>query len=219
MPYMHARTHPQVVVPGPAGSSMQRDFAFHACLGPDVSQSEVLQLCGVTQLLDAALSGYNVTIFAYGQTGAGGAGGAPQGGGGVGGVAEGARAGQRRWEGRVVASSLLGRPSWGIGLGGWAGGRAAAGCGGVLGGAWVAAWARPHICRGPYVPTTGRRLDRRSSWIGLHRHSLCGVLAAAECQRRSERGFGAARLLVGGLLGARAGPACDPSRGAGWPTG
>ena len=30
---------------------------------------DVLNLTGVTQLLDAALSGYNVTIFAYGQTG------------------------------------------------------------------------------------------------------------------------------------------------------
>ena len=48
---------------------MQRDFAFHACLGPDVGQADVLQLCGVPQLLDAALAGYNVTVFAYGQTG------------------------------------------------------------------------------------------------------------------------------------------------------
>ncbi|GIL79398.1 hypothetical protein Vretifemale_8687 [Volvox reticuliferus] len=50
---------------------MQRDFAFHACLGPDVSQADVLHLCGVPQLLDAALAGYNVTVFAYGQTGSG----------------------------------------------------------------------------------------------------------------------------------------------------
>eukprot|EP00198_Chlamydomonas_reinhardtii_P014309 XP_001703646.1 predicted protein [Chlamydomonas reinhardtii] len=49
-----------VCVPGPAGTSMQKDFAFHACLGPEVSQ-----------LLDAALAGYNVTVFAYGQTGSG----------------------------------------------------------------------------------------------------------------------------------------------------
>lgn len=33
---------------------------------PQTTQSEVLQLCGVQQLLDAALAGYNVTIFAYG---------------------------------------------------------------------------------------------------------------------------------------------------------
>lgn len=50
---------------------MQRDFAFHACLGPEVSQADVLHMCGIPQLLDAALAGYNVTVFAYGQTGAG----------------------------------------------------------------------------------------------------------------------------------------------------
>lgn len=59
----------QIVVPGPAGNKMQRDFQFHACLGPEVSQADVINLCGVPQLLDAAMSGYNVTIFAYGQTG------------------------------------------------------------------------------------------------------------------------------------------------------
>lgn len=60
----------QVVVPGPGGATMKRDFSFHACLGPDVSQAEVMDLCGIHQLLDAALAGYHVTIFAYGQTGA-----------------------------------------------------------------------------------------------------------------------------------------------------
>ena len=65
----------QVVVPGPAGHKMQRDFAFHACLGPEVNQSDVLHMCGIPQLLDAALSGYNVTVFAYGQTGEGSKGG------------------------------------------------------------------------------------------------------------------------------------------------
>ena len=46
-----------------------REFAFHACLGPQTTQEEVMQLCGIQQLLDAALAGYPVTIFAYGQTG------------------------------------------------------------------------------------------------------------------------------------------------------
>jgi hypothetical protein len=46
-----------------------REFAFHACLGPQTTQEEVMQLCGIQQLLDAALAGYHVTIFAYGQTG------------------------------------------------------------------------------------------------------------------------------------------------------
>ena len=60
----------KVVVPGPGGASLSREFGFHACLGPDTTQAEVLELCGITQLLDAALAGYHVTIFAYGQTGA-----------------------------------------------------------------------------------------------------------------------------------------------------
>jgi hypothetical protein len=59
----------QVVVPGPGGATMQRDFSFHACLGPETSQADVMALCGINQLLDAALAGYHVTIFAYGQTG------------------------------------------------------------------------------------------------------------------------------------------------------
>ena len=59
----------KVVVPGPGGATMQREFNFHACLGPETSQTEVMQLCGIHQLLDAALAGYHVTILAYGQTG------------------------------------------------------------------------------------------------------------------------------------------------------
>eukprot|EP00877_Chromochloris_zofingiensis_P013436 jgi/Chrzof1/8346/Cz03g07020.t1 len=61
----------KVVSNGPAGATMQRDFQFHACLGPDTSQADVMHLCGIHQLLDAALAGYHVTIFAYGQTGSG----------------------------------------------------------------------------------------------------------------------------------------------------
>jgi hypothetical protein len=48
---------------------MQKEFSFHACLGPETSQADVMALCGIQQLLDAALAGYHVTIFAYGQTG------------------------------------------------------------------------------------------------------------------------------------------------------
>eukprot|EP00201_Polytomella_parva_P017449 CAMPEP_0175070998 /NCGR_PEP_ID=MMETSP0052_2-20121109/19005_1 /TAXON_ID=51329 ORGANISM="Polytomella parva, Strain SAG 63-3" /NCGR_SAMPLE_ID=MMETSP0052_2 /ASSEMBLY_ACC=CAM_ASM_000194 /LENGTH=976 /DNA_ID=CAMNT_0016338133 /DNA_START=143 /DNA_END=3070 /DNA_ORIENTATION=+ len=61
----------KVCVPGPGGTTMERDFRFHACLGPSIGQEQLLSLCGITQLLDAALQGYNVTIFAYGQTGSG----------------------------------------------------------------------------------------------------------------------------------------------------
>ena len=48
-----------------------RSFAFHACLGPAVKQADVLRVCGLTQLLDAALAGFHVTIMTYGQTGSG----------------------------------------------------------------------------------------------------------------------------------------------------
>ena len=48
-----------------------RDFAFHACIGPEVSQGDVLHMCGIPSLLEAAMNGYNVTIFCYGQTGSG----------------------------------------------------------------------------------------------------------------------------------------------------
>jgi hypothetical protein len=52
---------------GKGGNPLQRSMAFHGCLGPSCRQADVMKACGVTQLLDAALAGYNVTIFAYGQ--------------------------------------------------------------------------------------------------------------------------------------------------------
>ena len=62
--------HVQVTFPTQQGPSTRR-FAFHGCLAPDSSQSDVLHACGITQLLDAALSGFHATVFAYGQTGSG----------------------------------------------------------------------------------------------------------------------------------------------------
>jgi hypothetical protein len=44
-----------------------RRFAFHGCLGPATKQADVLRACGITQLLDAALAGFHVTIMTYGQ--------------------------------------------------------------------------------------------------------------------------------------------------------
>ena len=62
----------QVVLPGPKGTlPAVRSFAFHACLGPATKQADVLRVCGMTQLLDAALAGFHVTIMTYGQTGSG----------------------------------------------------------------------------------------------------------------------------------------------------
>ena len=50
---------------------MTRNFTFHGCLAPNSKQSDVLKICGITQLLNAAMAGYHATIFAYGQTGSG----------------------------------------------------------------------------------------------------------------------------------------------------
>ncbi len=38
---------------------------------PHCLLQDVLRLCGITQLLDASLDGYNSTVLAYGQTGSG----------------------------------------------------------------------------------------------------------------------------------------------------
>ncbi|KAG7668638.1 hypothetical protein KSW81_005397 [Nannochloris sp. 'desiccata'] len=59
---------------GPNNAVLQpttKTFQFHSCIGPESGQEDVIRLCGITQLLDAALDGYNATILAYGQTGSG----------------------------------------------------------------------------------------------------------------------------------------------------
>jgi len=62
----------QVLLHGPKGAPPAvRSFAFHACLGPATRQADVLRQCGLSQLLDAALAGFHVTIMTYGQTGSG----------------------------------------------------------------------------------------------------------------------------------------------------
>ena len=46
--------------------------AVFADLAPLLAeQADVMKMCGIGQLLGAALMGYNVTIFVYGQTGSG----------------------------------------------------------------------------------------------------------------------------------------------------
>jgi hypothetical protein len=56
---------------GHSTTPTKRSFNFHACLGPEAGQEEVMSLCAIPQLLDAAVDGYNVTLMAYGQTGSG----------------------------------------------------------------------------------------------------------------------------------------------------
>lgn len=48
-----------------------KQFLFNYCAGPNTSQKEFFDTCGVTKLLNFTLEGYASTIFAYGQTGSG----------------------------------------------------------------------------------------------------------------------------------------------------
>eukprot|EP00201_Polytomella_parva_P021985 CAMPEP_0175047166 /NCGR_PEP_ID=MMETSP0052_2-20121109/5438_1 /TAXON_ID=51329 ORGANISM="Polytomella parva, Strain SAG 63-3" /NCGR_SAMPLE_ID=MMETSP0052_2 /ASSEMBLY_ACC=CAM_ASM_000194 /LENGTH=280 /DNA_ID=CAMNT_0016310999 /DNA_START=94 /DNA_END=933 /DNA_ORIENTATION=+ len=48
-----------------------RSYEFDACLSGNVSQEDLWDVCGLQELVEAALDGYCVTIFAYGQTGSG----------------------------------------------------------------------------------------------------------------------------------------------------
>ena len=61
----------RAVVAGPGGQVMSKSYGFQACLGPTVKQADVMPLCGIPSLLDAALAGFHVTVLAYGQTGSG----------------------------------------------------------------------------------------------------------------------------------------------------
>ncbi|EEQ98737.1 kinesin heavy chain, putative [Perkinsus marinus ATCC 50983] len=44
---------------------------FHSCLGPDTTQKEVFERCGVRDMLHAVLEGFKAAVMAYGQTGSG----------------------------------------------------------------------------------------------------------------------------------------------------
>ena len=46
----------RAVVAGPGGQVMSKSFGFQACLGPTVKQADVMPLCGIPSLLDAALA-------------------------------------------------------------------------------------------------------------------------------------------------------------------
>lgn len=53
------------------GRGDARTFAFDACLGGNLSQADVFDIAGLQELIEAALDGYAVTVFAFGQTGSG----------------------------------------------------------------------------------------------------------------------------------------------------
>ena len=46
-------------------------MTFHRIFGESASQRDVFEECGVKRLIEKAVEGYNATVFAYGQTGAG----------------------------------------------------------------------------------------------------------------------------------------------------
>ncbi|GBG30459.1 Kinesin-like protein KIF12 [Hondaea fermentalgiana] len=52
-------------------SRTQKKFRFNAVMGPECSQTQFFETCGVKALLESALDGYAATVFAYGQTGSG----------------------------------------------------------------------------------------------------------------------------------------------------
>jgi len=61
----------KVCTEGPNGTISEKPFRFNAAIGPECSQEDFFNVCGVKTLLDSALNGYAATVFAYGQTGSG----------------------------------------------------------------------------------------------------------------------------------------------------
>lgn len=60
----------EVIVKPAFESKSTKKFTFDRAFGPDSKQSEVYQSV-VAPLIEEVLSGYNCTVFAYGQTGTG----------------------------------------------------------------------------------------------------------------------------------------------------
>ena len=61
----------QAVVARVGDKETLRQYEFDRVCTADMSQADVFDQCGMKALLDAALSGVNVSVFAYGQTGSG----------------------------------------------------------------------------------------------------------------------------------------------------
>lgn len=60
----------EVIVKQPGDSRVTKRFTFDRAFGPESKQSDVYQVI-VAPLINEVLSGYNCTVFAYGQTGTG----------------------------------------------------------------------------------------------------------------------------------------------------
>ncbi|KAA6418342.1 MAG: kinesin KIF12, partial [Trebouxia sp. A1-2] len=75
-----SQEHVQVLVPERLGDKPQlpshaslkgtaKKYTLDACLDGSVSQESVAVVCNVDDLVDGALQGFAVTVFAFGQTG------------------------------------------------------------------------------------------------------------------------------------------------------
>lgn len=60
----------EVIVKQTFESKMSKKFTFDRAFGPESKQADVYQFV-VAPLIEEVLSGYNCTVFAYGQTGTG----------------------------------------------------------------------------------------------------------------------------------------------------
>jgi len=62
----------EIIVRNPRSDEREppKTFTFDSVFGPNVTQRHVYEVCGAP-LVESVLDGYNGTIFAYGQTGAG----------------------------------------------------------------------------------------------------------------------------------------------------
>ena len=49
--------------------NLRRSYTFNIVFSPESSQEDIFFNCSIDKLIDSALDGYSVTIFAYGQTG------------------------------------------------------------------------------------------------------------------------------------------------------
>ncbi|KAG1661525.1 hypothetical protein FOA52_000035 [Chlamydomonas sp. UWO 241] len=64
------RSNGKELLPGTTRAGA-KSFRFDACLPGSTEQEELFNTCGMQELVESALDGYSVTIFAFGQTGSG----------------------------------------------------------------------------------------------------------------------------------------------------
>lgn len=69
--HRHQYRHMEAIVNRGAKEEVVTRFTFDRVLPPEVGQRELFESSGVRELMDAALTGINVSVFAYGQTGSG----------------------------------------------------------------------------------------------------------------------------------------------------